>query len=45
MTVEQLAPPHPTAVASPDESIVAMSTSLDAHATVSVISTVVGLAV
>ena len=45
MTVEQLVPPHPTAVASPDESIVAMPTSLDAHVTVSVISTVVGLAV
>jgi hypothetical protein len=45
MTVKQLVPPHPTAVASPDELIVATPTSLDAQVTVSVISTVIGLAV
>jgi hypothetical protein len=45
MTVIQLVVPQFTAVASPDELIVAMSTALDAQVTVSVISTVVGLAV
>jgi hypothetical protein len=45
MVVTQLELPQATAVPSPDESIVAMSTSLDAHVTASVMSTVVGLAV
>lgn len=44
MTVTQLVVPQFTAVASPDELIVAMSTALDAQVTVSVMSTVVGLA-